>query len=72
MKFDSQDTISQLEVIRQEFPWITFSDLWTLAGCVAINNMGGVMPPAGLLCGPPMLCCVPLPPVKSRQLTYMP
>lgn len=30
-----------LEPIKEEFPWITYSDLWTLAGCVAIEEMGG-------------------------------
>ena len=24
-----------------QFPWISYSDLWTLAGCVAVEEMGG-------------------------------
>ena len=31
-----------------QFPWISYSDLWTLAGCVAIEEMGGGFPPAGM------------------------
>eukprot|EP00276_Gloeochaete_wittrockiana_P020759 CAMPEP_0184340834 /NCGR_PEP_ID=MMETSP1089-20130417/9486_1 /TAXON_ID=38269 ORGANISM="Gloeochaete wittrockiana, Strain SAG46.84" /NCGR_SAMPLE_ID=MMETSP1089 /ASSEMBLY_ACC=CAM_ASM_000445 /LENGTH=303 /DNA_ID=CAMNT_0026668839 /DNA_START=61 /DNA_END=972 /DNA_ORIENTATION=+ len=30
-----------LEPIKAEFPWISYADLWTLAGCVAIEAMGG-------------------------------
>lgn len=30
-----------LEPIKQQFPWISYSDLWTLAGAVAIEEMGG-------------------------------
>lgn len=30
-----------LEPIKAQFPWITYADLWTLAGCVAIESMGG-------------------------------
>lgn len=30
-----------LEPIKQAHPWITYSDLWTLAGVVAIKEMGG-------------------------------
>ena len=30
-----------LEPIKERFPWITYSDLWTLAGVVAIQEMGG-------------------------------
>jgi len=33
-----------LEPIKKEFPWITYSDLWTLAGAVAIEEMGGELP----------------------------
>ena len=28
-----------LEPIKQKFPWITYADLWTLAGIVAIEAM---------------------------------
>ncbi|CAK9441526.1 uncharacterized protein LODBEIA_P53940 [Lodderomyces beijingensis] len=54
-----------LEPVKAEFPEVTYSDLWTLAGKVAIEHMGGpeiewipgrydcmdlkYMPPAGLL-----------------------
>lgn len=30
-----------LEPIKQRHPWITYADLWTLAGVVAIKEMGG-------------------------------
>lgn len=30
-----------LEPVKQKYPKITYSDLWTLAGCVAIEEMGG-------------------------------
>jgi len=30
-----------LEPVKAQFPWITYADLWTLAGCVAIEAMGG-------------------------------
>ncbi|KAG0666914.1 cytochrome c peroxidase [Rhodotorula mucilaginosa] len=30
-----------LEPIKQKHPWITYADLWTLAGVVAIKEMGG-------------------------------
>jgi len=30
-----------LEPIKQKFPWISYADLWTLAGAVAIEEMGG-------------------------------
>ncbi|KAF1991900.1 class II peroxidase [Aulographum hederae CBS 113979] len=30
-----------LEPVKRAHPWITYSDLWTLAGCVAIQEMGG-------------------------------
>ncbi|KAL6784691.1 hypothetical protein ACKKBF_B02810 [Auxenochlorella protothecoides x Auxenochlorella symbiontica] len=30
-----------LEPIKKKFPWISYSDLWTLAGVVAIEAMGG-------------------------------
>ncbi|TPX64237.1 hypothetical protein SpCBS45565_g06059 [Spizellomyces sp. 'palustris'] len=30
-----------LEPIKQKHPWITYADLWTLAGCTAIEAMGG-------------------------------
>ena len=34
-----------------QFPWISYSDLWTLAGCVAIEEMGGGFQPAGMAAG---------------------
>ncbi|OQV04271.1 hypothetical protein CLAIMM_09181, partial [Cladophialophora immunda] len=30
-----------LEPVKRQFPWITYADLWTLAGAVAIRAMGG-------------------------------
>ena len=30
-----------LEPIKKQFPWISYADLWTLAGAVAIEEMGG-------------------------------
>jgi len=30
-----------LEPIKLKYPWITYADLWTLAGVVAIKEMGG-------------------------------
>lgn len=30
-----------LEPLKEEHPWITYADLWTLAGAVAIEEMGG-------------------------------
>ena len=30
-----------LEPIKKQFSWISYSDLWTLAGAVAIAEMGG-------------------------------
>lgn len=30
-----------LEPVKSKHPWITYSDLWTLAGVVAIKEMGG-------------------------------
>ncbi|TBU40080.1 heme peroxidase [Dichomitus squalens] len=30
-----------LEPIKQEFPWISYGDLWTLAGVAAIQELGG-------------------------------
>ncbi|CAL5220123.1 g2078 [Coccomyxa viridis] len=30
-----------LEPIKKQFPWISYSDLWTLAGAVAIEELGG-------------------------------
>ncbi|CAL8471756.1 g11298 [Coccomyxa elongata] len=30
-----------LEPIKEQYPWISYSDLWTLAGAVAIEEMGG-------------------------------
>ncbi|KHJ33146.1 putative cytochrome c peroxidase [Erysiphe necator] len=30
-----------LEPVKEAYPWITYADLWTLAGVVAIEEMGG-------------------------------
>ncbi|KAL1934319.1 hypothetical protein VTP01DRAFT_6501 [Rhizomucor pusillus] len=30
-----------LEPVKAKHPWISYADLWTLAGCVAIEHMGG-------------------------------
>ena len=30
-----------MEKIKAEFPWISYGDLWTLAGVVAVQEMGG-------------------------------
>ncbi|KAI1458675.1 heme peroxidase [Annulohypoxylon moriforme] len=30
-----------LEPVKQQFPWLTYADLWTLAAVVAIREMGG-------------------------------
>ncbi|VVT54998.1 uncharacterized protein SAPINGB_P004368 [Magnusiomyces paraingens] len=30
-----------LEPIKQQFPWITYADLWTFAGKIALEAMGG-------------------------------
>ena len=30
-----------MEKVKQEFPWITYGDLWTLAGVAAVQEMGG-------------------------------
>jgi cytochrome c peroxidase len=32
---------SLLEPIKAKYPWISYADLWTLAGAVAIESMGG-------------------------------
>lgn len=30
-----------LEDVKKEFPWISYGDLWTLAGVAAIQELGG-------------------------------
>lgn len=30
-----------LEPVKQRFPWISYGDLWTLAGVEAVKAMGG-------------------------------
>ncbi|ORY99726.1 heme peroxidase [Absidia repens] len=30
-----------LEPVKAAHPWVSYADLWTLAGCVAIEHMGG-------------------------------
>ena len=30
-----------LDGIKKQFPWISYADLWTLAGVVAVEDMGG-------------------------------
>ena len=32
---------SILEPIKAKFPWISHADLWTLAGVVSVEAMGG-------------------------------
>lgn len=39
-----------LEPVKKKFPWISYSDLWTLGGAVAIEAMGGEQLPS-----PPLL-----------------
>lgn len=34
-----------LEPVKEKFPWITYSDLWTLAGVAAIQEMQGMYLP---------------------------
>ncbi len=33
-----------LEPIKEKFPWISYADLWTLAGVTAVEEMGGACP----------------------------
>lgn len=33
-----------LDDVKQKFPWISYADLWTLAGAVAVEDMGGGFP----------------------------
>lgn len=30
-----------LEPVKQEFPWISYGDLWTLAGVAAVQEING-------------------------------
>ena len=30
-----------LEPVKYKFPWISYADLWTLAGATAVEDMGG-------------------------------
>lgn len=30
-----------LEPLKAKFPWISYADLWTLAGAVSVEAMGG-------------------------------
>lgn len=32
---------SYLDQVQQQFPWISFADLYTYAGCIAIEDIGG-------------------------------
>lgn len=52
---------SLLEPIKKQFPWISYADLWTLAGCVAIEEMGGPTIPwrAGRVDKPDGKACPP-------------
>ncbi|KAG9306030.1 hypothetical protein G9A89_002027 [Geosiphon pyriformis] len=34
-----------LEPVKKKFPWISYADLWTIAGVVAIEAMGGPVVP---------------------------
>jgi cytochrome c peroxidase len=36
---------NELESIKEKHPWISYADLWTLAGVVAINELGGPIVP---------------------------
>lgn len=38
-----------LEPVKKQFLWISYADLYTLAGVTAIEEMGGVPPPASVL-----------------------
>lgn len=40
-----------LEPIKEKFPWISYADLWTLAGATAVEEMGGAC-----ATGPVLLC----------------
>ena len=31
-----------LEPLKAKFPWISYADLWTLAGAVSVEAMGGM------------------------------
>ena len=33
-----------LEPVKEKFPWISYADLWTLAGATAVEDMGGGHP----------------------------
>ncbi len=38
----SQSTAREhMEKIKQQFPWISYGDLWTLGGVVAVQESGG-------------------------------
>lgn len=38
-----------LEPVKEKFSWITYSDLWTLAGVAAIQEMQGMLlPPSSI------------------------
>ena len=30
-----------LEPVKEKYPWISYADLWTLAGATAVEEMGG-------------------------------
>ena len=34
---------SLLEPLKAKFPWISYADLWTLAGAVSVEAMGGTV-----------------------------
>jgi cytochrome c peroxidase len=36
-----------LEPVKKKYPWISYGDLWTLAGVVAVESMGGMGEGAG-------------------------
>ena len=38
-----------LEPIKEKFPWISYADLWTLAGATAIEELGGACPSNSIL-----------------------
>lgn len=39
-----------LEKVKKDYPWISYADLWTLAGAVAIEDMGGEIRTSELAC----------------------
>lgn len=46
-----------LEPIKKKYPWLSYSDLWTLAGCVAVEELGGALISSSELALLLCLCC---------------